>query len=90
MLPRQEGNIADFRYISIPLFAVRAVTTDVTNDQENYTATGSIQYSWPESERNNLIDLLMLHYGISIRDSELGSWVISQRNIAANTTAQTL
>lgn len=90
MLPRQEGNIADLRYISIPTFAVRAVTTDVTNDQENYTATGSIQYSWPDSERNNLIDLLMLHYGISIRDSELGSWVISQRNIAANTTAQTL
>jgi hypothetical protein len=89
-LPRQKGNVVDLRYVSIPEFAVRAVTTDSTNDQENYTSTGSTQYSWPDSERNNLIDLLLMHYGISIRDSEIGQWVITQRNLAANSAAQTL
>lgn len=88
--PAHEGNVVEVRYLAIPTFAVRGVTTDSTNDQENYSSGTSTDYMWPDSELNNLIDLLLIHYGISIRENELTAWVQTQRGIAAGSAAQTI
>lgn len=88
--PAHAGNVVSIRYLAIPTFAVRGVTTDSTNDQENYSSGTSTNYMWPDSELNNLIDVILLHYGMSIRESELVSWVQTQRGIAAGSAAQTI
>ncbi len=78
--PNMSGANVTFDYLRFPVYAVRGVTLDTTNDQENYDASTSTQYEWDDSCEPDLVDLIMLHYGMSIRDSAITQWA-AQKNI---------
>ena len=60
-----------FEYLRYPTYAVRGITLDVANDQENYDAATTTNYEWRDHDQTNLIDLIMLQYGVSNSDSEV-------------------
>jgi hypothetical protein len=70
-----------FEYLRYPTYGVRGVTLDVVNDQENYDAATTTNYEWDDDEQQNLIDLIMLQYGVSNRDSEVLQFAAQQSTI---------
>jgi len=58
-------------YLRYPAYAVRGVTIDLTNDQENYDPATTTNYEWRDHDQTNLIDLIMLQYGVSNADNEV-------------------
>ena len=60
-----------FEYLRYPRYAVRGITLDITNDQENYDPATTTNYEWRDHDQTNLIDLIMLQYGVSNSDTEV-------------------
>lgn len=79
--PNLAGQWVTFDYLRMPIYAVRGVTLDVTNDQENYDASTSTQYEWGDNMQPNLVDLILLHYGLSIRETAITQWAASKQPI---------
>lgn len=79
--PNLSGQYVTFDYLRYPIYAVRGITLDVANDQENYDASTSTQYEWGDNNKTNLVDLILLHYGISIRDTAITQWAAQKQPI---------
>lgn len=73
-------------YLRFPVYSVRAVTIDATNDQENYDAGATINYEWRDQDQNNLVDLILLQYGIVIRESDVIQFASNHKNMTHNIT----
>lgn len=71
-------------YIRNPTYAVRGFTLDVTNIEEDYNSVTSTHYEWPENERPNIIDLILMQYGIVLRESDIIQWAQLQQGEAKN------
>lgn len=80
------GIAGQFRlqYLRYPTFAVRGVTIDSVNDEENYNAGTSTQYEWPLQQENDLIDLLLMQKGLETRDSEIVRWASQRQSVTPN------
>lgn len=68
-------------YIKVPPTATRAVTLDVSTDNENYTSVGTVDLVWNPSDEINLIDILLWYKGLQIRESEIMNWVVSNKQM---------
>jgi hypothetical protein len=63
------------KYLRAPVDAERKIVANATTDDEDYTATGTINLEWPESEFTNFISLLLYYKGVEIRDTDLAAFV---------------
>lgn len=73
VLPAYNGYFL-LRYLRVPTTPVRAVTLDVSNDQENYTATGTVHLEWPSHMIRIFEDIMCWYLGLQIRDNEIIQW----------------
>lgn len=71
-------------YLRNPTYAVRGYTLNLTNLEEDYDASSSTDYEWPENERTNIIDLILLQYGMVLRESDIIQFASMQRSEAQN------
>lgn len=71
-------------YLRNPTYAVRGYTLNLTNLEEDYDAGSSTDYEWPENERTNIIDLILLQYGMVLRESDIIQFASMQRAEAQN------
>lgn len=62
------------RYLRQPTTPLRAVTVDVSNDQENYDSAGSTQLEWPSRMITTFEDIMCWYLGLQTRDSEVVQW----------------
>jgi hypothetical protein len=72
---------AKIEYLRHPIYAFRNFTVNVTTDEQDYNPTGTTDYEWQAQEENNLIDLLLLFVGITIRDTPLIQWASSHQSM---------
>lgn len=86
--PDLTGQYITVDYLRMPVYAVRAVTLDVANDQQNYDSSLSTQYEWGENNQTNLIDLILLHYGLSIRDTAITQWAAQKQPLVNQSQQQ--
>lgn len=69
-------------YIKTPPTAIRNITLDSATDNENYNSVGSIDLVWNAADdENNLIDILLWFKGLQIRETEVLSWVIQNKQM---------
>lgn len=86
MLPAIQGNAALIRYLRYPTFGVYGVTQNVSLDQEDYDSSTSTDYEWPEVERQNLIDIILYLFGISVRSNDIVSWINARKQTTTQDT----
>lgn len=70
-----------FEYFKNPQYGERVTTINIDTDQEEYDDTNSIDSEWPETELNNLVDIIIGFKGIQIRESELLTW-LKEKNLS--------
>lgn len=69
-------------YLRVPAEASRAVTNNVTTDDEDYNAGSTVNLEWPSHEFVNFVDLLMFAKGVEIRETDLVNWVAGRNQFA--------
>jgi len=74
----------NFKYIADPIQAAYNTTVDTVNRIEVYDSATSVNLQWNEQDRDNLVDLLLLMKGISIRESALTQWVAQKNQYLSN------
>lgn len=62
------------RYLRQPEAPYRAVTVDVSNDQENYDSSGSTQLEWPAQMVRVFEDIMCWYLGLQVRNSDIIQW----------------
>lgn len=73
-----------FKYLRDPRQAAYNTTFDVVNRQQIFDPLTSIDLEWNEQDRDNIVDLLLLMKGISIRESALTQWVVQKNQYLSN------
>lgn len=78
----RDGGLCKLEYLRTPAQPNRATTLDATNDQYNYDANTSTQIEFQEYDLPNFTDLMLLHYGLETRQSEVIQWAQMKRPVA--------
>lgn len=73
-----------FKYLRQPNFGVYSTKVDLVREMEVYDSATSKDLEWKESESVGIIDLMLLHKGIEIRDSELVQFAQAKMQINSN------
>ena len=81
--PEETGSI-EFEYLRAPITPNRATVLDSVNDEYNYNSAGSTQLEWEASQAPNFTDLLLWHYGLPTRETEIMQWVASKKGVVEN------
>ena len=81
-IPRGSVPLARLRYVRYPVFAVWGATDDPTNQVQNYDPDISTNYEWNESDRRNLVDILLYLRGLRCEQPELWAWLANQSQAA--------
>ena len=68
VFPEVSGPV-EMDYLRNPTYAVRAYTVDGDTDEEVYESGDSVNYEWLENERPNIANLIVMQYGIVLRES---------------------
>jgi len=71
----------NFKYFRHPIFGVYGTKLDLQKQIEVYDSANSTDLEWDIQEENNIIDLLLLMKGISIRDTDLMQFASSKMNL---------
>lgn len=64
------GSVA-YKYLREPKYGKYATTIDVVSATEKFDATKSVNLEWESQEATNIINLMLMLKGISVRDTEL-------------------
>ncbi len=60
-----------FKYLRYPVTANRAVTVNVTTDDQDYTTVGTVQLEWPAHQLTNLVNIMLMDKGVEVQRTEL-------------------
>lgn len=71
-------------YLRNPTYGVRGYTVNVTTLEEDPDSGTTVDYEWPENERPNLIDLILLQYGQVLRETNIIQFALAQQGEAKN------
>lgn len=78
ILPKElQGKVA-YKYLKTPLYGFYGASIDVSKGIEVFDANASQDLEWNDQEETNIISLMLLHKGISIRDNELMNFAMSK------------
>ena len=77
------GNVT-FKYLRQPTFGVYSTIIDTVREMEVYDSTTSKDLEWKESDMVGIIDIMLLHKGIEIRDNELVQFAQAKMQINNN------
>ena len=69
-----------FKYLINPTYGEYKTTIDLANEIEVYDPT-SVDLMWNEQETTDIIDLVLFHKSVSIRDSELLNFAMQKMQI---------
>ena len=75
---------ATFKYLRQPIFGVYSTVVDTVREMEVYNSATSKDLEWKESEMVGIIDIMLLHKGIEIRDNELVQFAQAKMQINDN------
>lgn len=84
VFPRSLTGRVYFEYLRLPVYGVRGYTVDVTSKEEDPDPGTTTDYQWPVKERGNLEDLILLQYGIIMKQTDILTWATSQIGDARN------
>ena len=70
----KETPSASLNYFRKPNEAIWAGGLNAITGIETYNAASSIDLEWGATEQGNLLDLMLLHKGLAIRENELIQW----------------
>jgi hypothetical protein len=70
-----------FKYLINPTYGEYKTTIDFNNQVEVYDPS-SVDLMWNEQETTDIIDLVLFHKGVSIRDSELLNFAMQKMQIS--------
>lgn len=73
-----------FKYLRQPIFGVYSTVVDTVREMEVYNSATSKDLEWKESEMVGIIDIMLLHKGIEIRDNELVQFAQAKMQINDN------
>lgn len=71
-----------FKYFRNPLCAVYETKVNLVKQLDVFDRATSKDYEWNEQETPNLIDLILIHKGISIRDTDIINFAIQKMGYA--------
>lgn len=74
----------EFDYLKNPTYGVRGYTVNVDTDEEDYDSTTTTNYEWLENDRQNLVSLILMQYGIVLRESEVIQYAKMQESDQQN------
>ena len=78
------GGPVELDYLRNPVYGVRGYTVNVTTLEEDPASGSTVDYEWPENERPNLIDLILLQYGQVLRETNIIQFALAQQGEAKN------
>ena len=70
-----------YKYLRIPNYGFYATTIDVSTATERYDESASKNLEWESQEATNIINLMLILKGISVRDSELFQYATAKMGI---------
>jgi len=85
--PKDLTGYVNFKYVRDPLQAVYATTFDSINRIQVFDSSNSVDLEWLDQDRDNLVDLLLLMKGISIRETALTQWIMQKNQYLSNKIA---
>jgi hypothetical protein len=81
VLPKElQGKVA-YKYLKRPVYGFYAVILDTVRGIEVYDPSQSTDLEWNDQEETNIISLMLLHKGISVRDNDLIQFAITKLGI---------
>jgi hypothetical protein len=72
------------RYLRVPQYAERVVEVDVNTLVETYQQDDSSQLEWPVSCQEDIIALMLMQFGITIKETALTQYALSRINSLSN------
>lgn len=75
----EKAGTVKLMYVANPTYMNLAFTVNTGTQEEEYTPTGTINPMWLDKDRENLIDLYCVRFGLSIRDANLAAWAQSKQ-----------
>lgn len=76
--------VVEFDYIRTPVYGVRAVDIDPDTLKEDYDVANTVDYEWPEHEMQNIVSLILVQFGIILRDSDVIQYAMAEQAKAQN------
>lgn len=61
------------KYFSTPIQAERKVT--YSGDQELYTATGTVNLEWNETDKSMVLDMMLFYAGVAANMPDIANWI---------------
>lgn len=77
-------NSVELLYLRLPIYGFWGYTIDPVNIVENYDATNSVNYEWPDNDENNLVEILLYLRGIQTRQTDLAQWLAQREKTVPN------
>jgi len=71
-------------YLRSPEYAERGFTLNATTDEEDYDSSSSTDYEWPDNERQNIVALVLMQYGLVLRENDVVQWSMTQQDSSQN------
>lgn len=68
----------EFDYLRNPVYAVRGFTVDTDTMEEEYDSAASRNYEWLENERPQIAALILMQYGLVLREFDVVNWAMQQ------------
>ena len=78
ILPNSLTGKVAYKYLKTPIYGIYGVKINVTKGIEEYDPALSTDLEWNEQEETNIINLMLLHKGMSVRDNELMSFAMNK------------
>lgn len=84
VLPEEFKGDLILKYLRYPIYGEWVGTLNEISQEFEYDATSSTQLEWNVAEESDLIDLILFHVGIQIRETELLSWAAAKKSVSLN------
>lgn len=78
------GNVY-LKYYRYPVDATRGFILDVATQEEVYDIESSVNLEWDSLEMPNLVDLMLIYKGISVRNTEIIQWAMGKQSMELKT-----
>jgi len=74
------------KYYRNPTAAVLNYTLDTVNQLQTYNPVGTVNLEWPENERQNFIDLILVYKGALLDKPGLVNWAMAKKSLNQKNT----
>lgn len=76
--------VVEFDYVRTPVYGVRGVEIDPDTLKEDYDSASTTDYEWPEHEMENLVSLILMQFGVILKESDIVQYAMATQAKAQN------